>query len=1298
MIILFEENELLFNSLGLGILRDAKSCLVTSELNDSFEVTLMYPYKGINSDKIKIDRIIYCKVDPFNSAQPFRIYSVSKPIKDFITIKAQHISYDMNGLPVNPIHANGLRDAVDKIQNGSVVEHNFKIYTEKSDSKKFSTDTIYNMRALLMGDEGSILSKYDLEISFDKFNVYLTDRIGANRGATISYAKNLKDINHEISYDRLYNGVYPFYHRETTETTTETASGEFKQVYIVGTKPFQDGWLSYTDAGEPYHPVDEAPVQIATDGDYYQKVYCWNPTIQRYVEKVYNEMISIADFITGALNANEDAPQWVVIEWNEAISLKIVLKAGEDGYFKMSNDTDWTYHKKGEIVYQGSIKDATNAMVVFYSQVIPDSSSSEVSENTSVTHVELKDKIIWIDTELAQNMKYNRILTLDLSTEFDDVPDEDALEAKAKEYIEKNKIGQYKFDTNVNFVDLTTTTEGVEYINTNHIELGDTVRVIYNDVGIDIELRVVSTTYDVINNKYTSIVLGEKPDKLSGDTVQQGDGVSSLTNDVGFVDVTTVNKLIAKIVTADFIKAKNAELTKAQIEQLETARIKCSGIIEASQFELDNLIAKMLTADNAVIKQTLEAGTVKVKGDITIDKGSIKINNEEKGTLFVVDRDGNVTANSLNITGGSIKIQETFEVTNEGLLSAVGANISGTIIAESGNIAGFTIQNGYLEYGNPERGQYIYIGTDGIELGAINPVTTRRIFELDSNGSLYAVNATIKGSIEATSGKIAEFTINNNILESVNNNKFLTISTGYALDQKLWFLTAGAIENDVRNIIFGVTTTGKLIAKDAEITGKIVAQSGKLAGFTIASNESDPGEEPISGYILYGQRGYNNSVYIGTDGIELGTKFSVDIAGNITAQGGLIAGFIIQNGYLEYDGGQLSTEYVKIGNNIISLGKTSISDPTPIFSVTSQGHLVANDATIKGVITATSGLIAGFTISETRNNLGVLLNGHISYGKSSFSDTNNGIYIGTDGISLGANSVFNVTPTGILTADSVNISGTISTISGNIAGFTIQNGYLEYGDEYGDPDYNPNIVNEFIHVGTDGIQIGRSGMDTTLSPYTYQFEVTDKGILTAKQANISGTITADSLTANISGNIAGFSITSAGLYGSDISTGYRVHITPSGEYLGSKIDLYLSSSHWSYRDIYNGYNGPYAGALMLRGGEMLVEGFQSASGGQVYNYRLPLEAMVTQAFGITNSPIQIGFYRVNNISASTTSGSFTIDNTNGSILAVTANYIGAGRESSIGVSWSGRTVTWRRSATTQAVDMIFIYICSAKAV
>jgi hypothetical protein len=92
---------------------------------------------------------------------------------------------------------------------------------------------------------------------------------------------------------------------------------------------------------------------------------------------------------------------------------------------------------------------------------------------------------------------------------------------------------------------------------------------------------------------------------------------------------------------------------------------------------------------------------------------------------------------------------------------------------------------------------------------------------------------------------------------------------------------------------------------------------------------------------------------------------------------------------------------------------------------------------ITGSITAESGYIgtsaSGFSINSD----------YFANGKTSLTDANTGVYVGTDGISLGASSVFKVTDAGVLTATSATISGSfnVSTdISIDSSGILIQSG------------------------------------------------------------------------------------------------------------------------------------------------------------------------------------------------------------------------------------------------------------------
>ena len=120
MIILFDEDEMIFSGIGLGVLKDALSCTVSESLNDKYTLSMEYPVNGNNYSLIQLNRILYCQPNPYSSAQPFRIYSITKPIDGKVTIDAYHISYDMNDVAVGVINAANIRAALEQIQNGVI--------------------------------------------------------------------------------------------------------------------------------------------------------------------------------------------------------------------------------------------------------------------------------------------------------------------------------------------------------------------------------------------------------------------------------------------------------------------------------------------------------------------------------------------------------------------------------------------------------------------------------------------------------------------------------------------------------------------------------------------------------------------------------------------------------------------------------------------------------------------------------------------------------------------------------------------------------------------------------------------------------------------------------------------------------------------------------------------------------------------------------------------------------------------------------------------------------------------------
>ena len=682
MIILFDETETKFDSLGLGVLKDSTQCTVTEELNGGFDLEMRYRVSGQLYDKIGLNKIIYAKANPFDEPQPFRITSISKPINGTVTINAEHVSYDANGIPVKAIDGKTLADTFNQINTNSLIQNKFNFRTDITSGRSFKTTKPYNLRAILMGDEEeSLLGVYDAEVKFDKFDIHILSKRGKNRGAKVTYGNNMSDLTHEVTNDRLYNGIMPYYHKETVSTETNTEE-TFKQAYIVGSKEYADGWLSFSKDGEPYHPLNSDPVQIASEGDHYQEVYSWNETYQRYEKKIYNESVTLIENII--------APEWIKIVWSSFPNVKCVANA--KGYYKIMTDTDWGDVKGvGDVIFEGNILKeglagfASN-MIIYYSEVIPSTKESTTKEVNDIKDVFLDDPIMWLNTIDSKTMAHDRILLVDLTDKFDEEPTKDQLLAEANKYISEYKLGNVTTNTTVSFVEVEENQNKFE--NFSHVELGDTIQVVHNEMGVNTELRVISTTFDAITEKYTSVELGTKKDKLSTQSVETGDKITSLTNDADYADITTVNKLIAKTVTADFINAANATLSKAQIDELKVSKIEMPGVIEASQYVVDKLVANLLVAESAEVSKTLTAGNIKINGELNIYGGSISIfdSDENSETYFEVDSKGNVKANSVEITGGSLDLGENFRVSHEGDLTARNVDISGSLSIQEGSI------------------------------------------------------------------------------------------------------------------------------------------------------------------------------------------------------------------------------------------------------------------------------------------------------------------------------------------------------------------------------------------------------------------------------------------------------------------------------------------------------------------------------------------------------------------------------------------------------------------------------------
>ena len=226
LIILYDHDEEAFTSNGLGALPDAASCTVTEERNGGYEVEMEYPLTGRHFSDIQKRRILYVKPNPYDDPQPFRIYSITKPINGIVTVHAAHLSYDTSGSIVKlfPADAGSASAAMSYLKNFSVPSTPFTFFTNVGKSGTMSVPKPSSIRSLLGGSDGSILDTFGGEYLFDKWNISLLESRGSNRGVTIRYGKNMTDLEQEENDTDFYTGVYPFWYSESEDGGLVTLS------------------------------------------------------------------------------------------------------------------------------------------------------------------------------------------------------------------------------------------------------------------------------------------------------------------------------------------------------------------------------------------------------------------------------------------------------------------------------------------------------------------------------------------------------------------------------------------------------------------------------------------------------------------------------------------------------------------------------------------------------------------------------------------------------------------------------------------------------------------------------------------------------------------------------------------------------------------------------------------------------------------------------------------------------------------------------------------------------------------
>lgn len=149
---------------------------------------------------------------------------------------------------------------------------------------------------------------------------------------------------------------------------------------------------------------------------------------------------------------------------------------------------------------------------------------------------------------VSGSFSFDRILTLDMTADFEEMPDEDALRNAALAYMSANSIGVPSVSLKVSFVALGQTDQYKAMAMLEDVELGDGVTVQFEALGVNASARVIETDYNPITGRYNSVSLGSARATIADTIAAQSTAVTRLENTVTSPVIAAVQRATDKLI------------------------------------------------------------------------------------------------------------------------------------------------------------------------------------------------------------------------------------------------------------------------------------------------------------------------------------------------------------------------------------------------------------------------------------------------------------------------------------------------------------------------------------------------------------------------------------------------------------------------------------------------------------------------------------------------------------------------------------------------------------------------------
>lgn len=210
--ILYEQNERIFDTNGMGVLHDAISAEVTEVRNAEFELELKYPVGGEWAKELTQNRYILVKPNDYDDPHAFRIYEVEKEVdSNQITVKAVTKTDELSGNVIKPlaIKSTTPSQAWEQLKRVAVDPIDYNFISDIQTSKDTNMD-IRNVLNAIAGEEGSFIDTWGGEIKRTNNTIFLYSKRGRDHVTTIRPRKNLKNVKVKSSMAGKFTRILPY--------------------------------------------------------------------------------------------------------------------------------------------------------------------------------------------------------------------------------------------------------------------------------------------------------------------------------------------------------------------------------------------------------------------------------------------------------------------------------------------------------------------------------------------------------------------------------------------------------------------------------------------------------------------------------------------------------------------------------------------------------------------------------------------------------------------------------------------------------------------------------------------------------------------------------------------------------------------------------------------------------------------------------------------------------------------------------------------------------------------------------